>query len=154
MDIGSYITGFVDGEGSFLVSFSKRSAFSTGVEIRPAFTVSQHERNKEILGTLKRFFGCGTIRFNKRDHTWKYEVRALSDLLDYVIPHFIVFPLQTSKQNDFVSFKQICFKMKKREHLLKCGLRQMIDDAYHMNNYGARRYIKSDLLNTLRKMKV
>ena len=49
MEIGSYITGFVDGEGSFLVSFSKRDRMASGIEVRPAFTVSQHKRNKNIL---------------------------------------------------------------------------------------------------------
>ena len=77
MEMNSYVTGFVDGEGSFLVSFSKRMKMNTGVEVRPAFTVSQHKRNKNILLSIQKHFSCGTVRFNKHDDTWKYEVRSL-----------------------------------------------------------------------------
>jgi hypothetical protein len=48
----SYVTGFVDGEGSFLVSFSKRAKMLTGIEVRPSFTVSQHERSRNVLELL------------------------------------------------------------------------------------------------------
>jgi len=154
MEMSSYITGFIDGEGSFLVSFSKRAKMSMGLEVRPAFTVSQHERNKGILIALRRFLRCGSVRFNKRDSTWKYEVRGLNDLLEKIVPHFDAFPLQTSKRSDFERFKRICFLMKSGSHLRHDGVRTIIELAYEMNNLGARRQNKSDLLRLIGKMKV
>ena len=154
METSSYVTGFTDGEGSFLVSFSKRNKMSTSIEVRPAFTVSQHERSKNILLVLQRFFRCGTVRYNKRDRTWKYEVRSLDDLIIKIIPHFDRYPLKTSKRKDFLLFKTICLLMEKRTHLTIKGIQHIIRIAYGMNNAGARRYPKDSLLQSAGKMKV
>ena len=154
MDNASYISGFVDGEGSFLVSFQKRAKMSTGIEARPSFTISQHRRNKEILFQICEYLGCGGIRFNKSDQTYKYEVRSLKELLYKIIPHFTKFPLQTSKANDFEKFKLICGLMKENKHRSLSGIRETIELAYSMNNFGARRYEKALLLKIVDKMKV
>lgn len=145
-NVSSYITGFVDGEGSFLVSFTKRAKLSTGIEVRPSFSISQHKRNKEILFRMRDYFHCGGIRFSKRDQNYRYEVRSLDDLLKIIIPYFETHPLQTSKRHDFELFKDICFLMKTKKHLSEKGVRRMIDLAYDMNNLGSRRYRKEHLL--------
>ena len=154
MDDVSYVTGFVDGEGSFLVSFQKRAKMNTGLEVRPSFTVSQHRRNREVILWLQNFFKCGSIRFNRSDQTYKYEVRSLQDLTKRIIPHFEKFPLKTSKQTDFLKFQRICQLMKESKHLSRAGVITIIELAYTMNNYGARRYEKSSLLKIVDKMKV
>lgn len=149
MEIESYITGFVDGEGSFLISFSKREKLVNGLEVRPSFTVSQHQRNYDILVTIFKFFECGNIRFNKRDQTYKYEVRNLNDLIVKIIPHFKNYPLQTSKRADFERFEKVCFMMQKKFHLQNKTITKIISLAYQMNNFGARRYLKTDLLKII-----
>ena len=154
MEIASYITGFVDGEGSFLVSFSKREKMILHLEVRPSFTVSQHQRSKKVLFTLQEYFNCGTIRFNKSDETWKYEVRSLDNLLEKIIPHFEKFSLQTSKAQDFESFKEVCQLMRQKHHLSVNGIHSIIECAFKMNNLGARIYTKEILLRIVGKMKV
>ena len=146
-----YISGFVDGEGSFLVSFSKRQNMAMGVEVRPSFTVSQHERNKEVVCQLQRFFHCGSVRFNTRDQTCKFEVRSLSDLTNRVIPHFEAYPLLTSKQKDFESLRHVCHLMVHKAHLTHNGIEQIIKSSYLMNNLGARRYTMNNLLRMVRR---
>ena len=49
MEFASYISGFVDGEGTFSVSFSFNSRLKTCVEVRPSFSISQHKRSKKIF---------------------------------------------------------------------------------------------------------
>ena len=154
MEIPSYITGFTDGEGSFLVSFSIRPTLRIGIEARPSFSLSQHERSKEILFELKRHFECGNIRFDRHDRTYKYEVRSLSDLIGRIIPHFKKFPLKTSKSEDFNRFAAICQLMAEQRHRTKEGMIKILDLAYEMNNLGARRFTKSDLLKEVDKVKV
>src|SRR5690349_8682325 len=44
MDLNSYISGFVDGEGCFCVSFQPRKRHRFGWEVRPSFSVSQNAR--------------------------------------------------------------------------------------------------------------
>ena len=154
MEICSYITGFIDGEGSFLISFAKRPALKTGIEVRPSFTVSQHERSKSILQRIQSHFGCGTLRFNVSDRTYKYEVRSLNDLCERIIPHFQEYPLQTSKSIDFDRFVQVCLLMQTAEHRSRAGIEAILALAYTMNNLGARTHRYDDLLQIVCKMKV
>ena len=149
-----YVSGFTDGEGSFLVSFSPRGRIAIGIETRPSFTISQHQRSANVLSGIQEFFRCGTIRFNSSDETYKYEVRSLEDIASRIIPHFERYPLQTSKQSDFEIWKDICRRMMKKEHLDKAGLKNIIHVAYDMNNNGARRYKIEDLLTMCGKIKV
>ena len=146
MEFSSYITGFVDGEGSFCVSFNKRNSLHVGIEVRPSFSVSQHKRSKEILHKFHAYFGCGSIRYSARDQNYKYEVRSLNDLTQIIIPHFQQYQLQTSKRDDFGLFSTICFKMAEKEHHTARGIESIIDLAYQMNNLGSRRYSKTEIL--------
>src|SRR3989338_9140064 len=100
----NYISGFVDGEGSFLVSFSPRPKLKTGIEVRPSFSVSQRADRSEVLWLMKDLFSCGHIRYSRKDNTYKYEVRSLEDLIKKIIPHFNNFPLLSSKQREFETF--------------------------------------------------
>ncbi len=140
------MTGFVDGEGTFLVSFSRREKLNTKIEVRPGFSIAQHKRNLKILQRIQQYFGVGAIRFSKRDQNYKYEVRSINDLVKVIIPHFEKFPLQTTKAKDFVVFKQICRLVYSKHHLNPDYLRQIIDLAYKMNQSDKRRYPKKKLL--------
>ena len=75
----NYISGYIDGEGSFLVSFSLRERFSLGIEVRPGFCVSQRKDRNQVLLLIKSYFGCGSIRFNTSDRTEK-KLQSLSAL--------------------------------------------------------------------------
>ena len=144
-----YITGFVDGEGSFSVSFNYREKFKNKVEVRPSFSISQHKRNKEVLYQIKDYFGVGGVRFSKRDQNYKYEVRSIDDLSRVIIPYFIKYPLLTSKRNDFEKFTLICELIYTNHHLDSKYLRHIIDIAYQMNKSGKRKFSKSKLLKFL-----
>lgn len=122
----NYITGFVDGEGSFSISFTPRNFKDVKWEVRPSFSISQHRRNRGILFKIKEYFGCGTIRPNRKDNTYKYEVRSLEDLEKKIIPHFRKYPLQTDKKKDFEIFTSVIEIMKKGEHLTRDGLQTII----------------------------
>jgi len=149
-NIKEYISGYVDGEGCFNVSFSQRQKFTVGWETKPSFSVSQNEHRSEVLYKMQKIFKSGFMRRDFSDKTLKYEVRSLDDLLTKVIPHFTKYPLVSSKQNDFKLFKSVCLLMKKDEHKNSKGLEKILNLAYRMNPGGKRKYIKEDILKTLR----
>lgn len=93
MDINSYISGYVDGEGCFCVSFQSSKRHALGWEVRPSFSVSQNSDRAELLKVLKKLWGCGFIRPDRSDKTLKFEVRNINDLMYRVIPHFERFPM-------------------------------------------------------------
>ncbi len=153
MNFASYISGFVDGEGCFSVSFTLRAKLKTGIEVRPSFSISQNKRNYSVLLEIRDFFDCGSIRFSKKDQNYKYEVRSITDLVKKVVPHFKKFPLKTSKQKDFEIFAQVCGLVLQSKHLNKAYLRKIIEWSYQMNKAGKRKHLKAKLLSVLDKMK-
>ena len=145
-----YISGYVDGEGCFNVSFLRRQKFLVGWETKPSFSVSQNEDRAEILYRMQKLFQCGFLRRDFSDKTLKYEVRSLKDLTDKIIPHFEAYPLLSSKQKDFKFFKKVCVLMQKDKHRHAEGLRKIVILAFQMNPGGRRRYMREEILNALR----
>ena len=147
MDISSYISGYVDGEGCFTVSFSPRSKLRVGWEVRPSFSVSQNADRAEVLSAIQAYFRCGGFRPDRSDKTLKYEVRDLASLLTMVIPHFEEYPLMSSKRRDFEKFATVCRLLDRRRHLTREGLREIASLAVTMNSSGKRRYQLAELID-------
>ena len=137
-----YVSGFVDGEGSFHVALYADPRMKTGRKVIPEFHVSQRETSRRVLDALVNFFGCGYVkanhRKNPRDVTHVYVVRDRDDLLKKIIPFFRRYPLHTEKANDFNIFAGIVQRMTKGEHRTANGIRHIVNEAYKMN--GAGRY--------------
>jgi hypothetical protein len=150
MDLASYISGFVDGEGCFCVSFipSKRHRF--GWEIRPSFSVSQNGDRAELLYTIQKLWGCGFIRPDRSDKTLKFEVRKVRDLVEVVLPHFRAYPLVSSKQRDVERFDSICQMIHSGRHLEPEGLQRIVQLAMEMNPSGKRKYTGSEIVASFR----
>ena len=146
MELSSYIVGFVDGEGTFSVSFSYRSKLNTNIEVKPSFSISQHKRNLAILLKIKDYFKVGSIRYSRRDRNYKYETRSCKDIVKTIIPFFKKNRLLTSKKKDFELFFEICELMYKNYHLNREHLAKIIDKAYQMNESGKRKYTKKQHL--------
>lgn len=150
MDFASYVSGFVDGEGCFCVSFipSKRHRF--GWEVRPSFSVSQNGDRAELLHMIQERWGCGFIRPDRSDKTSKFEVRKIRDLIEKVLPHFRAVPLLSSRQRDVEQFDQICRLVFQKRHLDAAGLTEIVQLAVQMNPSGKRKYLASEILDSLR----
>jgi LAGLIDADG endonuclease len=153
VDLPSYISGYVDGEGCFTVSISPRPTLTVGWEVRPSVSVSQNGDRSEVLLEIQRYFGCGTLRPDRSDRTLKWEIRSLPRLLERVIPHFRRHPLRSSKQRDFELFASICERMARGEHLSAAGFGEIVRLAGRMNPSGKRRFRPESILESLVEMK-
>jgi hypothetical protein len=149
MDLPSYISGFVDGEGCFCVSIAPSGRHRFGWELRPSFSVSQNFDRAELLYRIQELWHCGFIRPDRSDRTLKYEVRRLRALVDHVVPHFRAYPLQSAKQADVERFDRICCLMAAKRHLELRGFREVVWLAAEMNPSGKRKYFASEILNSL-----
>lgn len=152
-ELANYISGYVDGEGCFSVSFSKREKLRIGWEVKPSFCVGQNYDRREVLDLMMLYFGCGHIRRDWGDRTLKYEVRKSDDLLKKIIPHFEKFPIKSAKQKDFLLFAKICREMNSLKHHNMRGLRAILKRAYKMNGSGKRKLPLSEILDSL-QMKI
>ncbi len=149
VDLPSYISGYVDGEGCFTVSISPRPTLRAGWEVRPSLSVSQNGDRSEVLLAIQRYFDCGTLRPDRSDRTLKWEVRSLSVLRLQVIPHFWRFPLLSGKHHDFELFADICERMARGEHLVPNGLAAIVRRAGEMNPSGTRGYSPEAIMTSL-----
>ena len=150
MNLNSYISGFVDGEGCFCVSFQPSDRHRFGWEVRPSFSVSQNAERAELLYVIQDKWKCGFIRPDRSDKTLKFEVRDVRSLVAKVLPHFETYPLMSSKQADFARFARICRLVSEGEHLEREGFEQIVRIAMEMNPSGKRKYFGSEILSSLR----
>ena len=145
-----YISGFVDGEGTFHVSFAKRTDLPKKWAIIPEFHVSQHQDRASVLDEIQKYFGCGIIRDNHRgranDVTKVLVVRNLRDLLDKIVPFFQCYPLRSQKRNDFQTFAEIVSAMEQGSHHSSEGFRAIATKAFQMNGGGRYRKRKIEEL--------
>ena len=137
-EIGYYLAGFADGEGSFNVSFRKRKDYNSPWKVSLCFNISQ--RDYQILKLYCTYLGCGTMR-QRQDGVWYYEVNKFSDLVNYVIPFFKRFGfLSAKKQRDFQKFIELAELFGRKEHLNKEGIEKILEIRSEMNDGGKRKY--------------
>ena len=136
--VGYYFAGFVDGEGSFDLSFRRRADYKLPWKVSLCLNVSQKERS--ILALLKHHLKCGTIRY-KSDDVWFFEVNNLNAIRENVIPFFDRFRfLSVKKKRDFAIFKRMVALMMEGAHLRKDGIIELLKLRRKMNDGGKRKY--------------
>ncbi len=143
-EIGYYLAGFADGEGSFNVSFRPRKDYRQPWKVSLCFNISQ--KDKVILALFKRYLQCGTLR-SRKDGVWYYEVNNLNAIVENVIPFFERFHfLSAKKKRDFAKFVKIAALMRDGQHLKRDGVEQILQIRTTMNDGGKRRYSDAEIL--------
>ncbi len=136
--VGYYFAGFVDGEGSFNISFRKRPDYKLPWKVSLCLNVSQKDRS--ILTLLQTHLQCGTIRY-KCDDVWFFEVNNLVEIREHVIPFFGRFGfLSAKKKRDFAIFKRMAHLMSQGAHLRREGIAELLKLRRKMNDGGKRKY--------------
>ena len=134
--LGSFLSGFALGEGSFMIVCRRRGDYRRSFKLSAAFNVSQHDRVP--LDLFRETLGCGSLR-RAGNGGWYWEVNRLSDLSTQVVPFFDRFPVVGRKAEDFRLWRSAIA-------LLSTG--SLSDQDYHqvlalrerMNRGGKRRY--------------
>lgn len=145
--IGWYIAGFVDGDGSFNVSFRRRNDYRQPWKVSLCLNVSQKDR--AILAWLKRHLGCGTIRY-RSDGVWFYEVNNFNAICDTIIPFFEQFSFfSEKKKKEFSKFKQIAELVKHGAHRTAEGIRRILELRKDMNAGGKRKYSDQEIMDEI-----
>jgi LAGLIDADG DNA endonuclease family protein len=143
-EIGWYLAGFADGEGSFNVSFRPRQDYPLPWKVSLCFNISQ--RDPVILSLFKRHLECGTMR-QRQDGVWYYEVNNLQPILYNAIPFFRRFHfLSAKKKRDFAKFVDLAELFKAGRHLRREGIEEILRIRSDMNDGGNRRYADEDIL--------
>lgn len=100
-----WISGFIDGEGCFLIQVNKNANMTQGYHILPEFRLVQHGRDKLLLHRIRDYFGCGVVRKNSSKNRAILEWRVRDRVgIKKLVYHLSRYPLQTKKKKDFLKF--------------------------------------------------
>lgn len=144
MDLNQdWVCGFVDGEGCFHIAIAKHPDMTLGYQVLPEFTVVQHERDKQVLFALKKFFKCGVVRRNHGDR-WCFRIRKLSHLIS-ICDFFMKHPLKTKKNVDFIKFRKAVDLVRQGKHLEPNGFKEIIEIALSMNTGNREKILQSKM---------
>jgi len=138
-DIGYYISGFVDGEGSFNISIRKHPGYKLGWKTSLTFNVSQ--KGAQSLELLKATFQCGYVR-KRWDNIHYFEIVEFEKIISRVIPFFQKYKLRSEKGKDFQIFSNVAVLMKNGEHLTANGIIKILELRKPMNYGGKNRRLK------------
>ena len=141
--IGCFLAGFVEGEGSFNVSLRRKVDYKVKWQVVMSFNVSQKDRT--VLNILKDQLKCGIIKVRKRDNLHSYDATNPEDIIKKIIPYFQKYPvLSESKKKNFTIFCKIAKLMEDGEHRNLNGLRKILELREKINE-GKGRTRKYDI---------
>jgi hypothetical protein len=114
---GDWLSGFTDGEGSFVLGSFRRKQrnpeYGAHLALMAHFRIAIRTDDRPILENIQFYFGCGNITNLKASKhvknakpTTTFYVTAPKDLVQVIIPHFEEHPLQAKKAKDFVIWRQ------------------------------------------------
>jgi hypothetical protein len=131
-NLGYFLTGFVEGEGSFNVSLRRKADYKVSWQVVMSFNVSQ--KDPSILYLLREELKCGIIKVRKFDNLYSYDVTKPQDIIEKIIPYFKRYPIVSkSKKTNFVLFCKIATLMKQGKHRDLDGLKLILNLREKLN---------------------
>ena len=128
----AWVTGFIDGEGTFHVGILKNATMALGVQVQLQFAITQHIRDILLMENFIPFFGNVGLIVKDGPNKVQYRIRTfkhlpvLFELLDQ-------YPLQTQKALDAKCFREVYNMMINKEHLTQDGLDKILAIKATMN---------------------
>ena len=116
-----WITGFVNGEGTFDVKIYK-SKTNSGYAVQLRFRIPQHERDTKLIQLIIKYFKSGVLEKHTQFPAVTLVIVKFSDLIEKIIPFFELYPLIGIKQKDFLDWCKIARLMNDGSHLTIEGL--------------------------------
>jgi hypothetical protein len=145
-DVGYYIAGFVDGEGSFNIPIRRSSDRSLPWRVGLSFNVSQIGADHPRF--LREIIGAGTVR-GRNDGVFYFEVTRPDELEARVFPFFERLPLRGPKLHDLAIFREITSMVLTGAHLTIAGFTRVLELRGPMNRGGKRRRTDDELVRAL-----
>ena len=126
---------FLLAEACFSISvyIDKRTKKRINWVVKPSFQISLNSRDIDLLLQIQTFFGCGNIVKKKARDEISFRVNSVTEFTNFIIPHFINYPLLYQKAADFCLFKQIVNLILTKDHLTEKGLLEIINIRASMN---------------------
>lgn len=95
-----WLGGFVEGEGSLVISVVKYDKAPYGALLQPEFNITLHTNGLNILKSFKvLFMNKGHIlkKFGS-DNVWVYSLKGVKNLSNYLVPFYLKFVVKYSSK--------------------------------------------------------
>jgi hypothetical protein len=145
-----WLGGFIEGEGSLVISVVKLSKAAHGILLQPEFNITQHESGLDILNNFKLLFNNkGQVhKKSGSENVWVYSLKGRSNLINYIIPFFNKYIIcYSSKYNkeDYHKFVNTLNKspINKKEFI------NLIKEVYELNPSGKGKRRKRTLQDVI-----
>ena len=147
LDLGHYIAGFVEGEGSFNVPIIREHDRLLPWRVTLSFNVSQ--RGPDMANLLIKTYGVGRMR-GRGDGVFYFEVTKPDHLEERIFPFFDRFPLRGPKAGDLEIFMKITKLVQLGRHRTADGIEEILLLRSPMNRGGKRRRTDEQIIALLR----
>ena len=141
-----FISGYIDGDGSFFISFQKDGQIKTG------FNITSDLQSKPLLEKIqKQFNNIGTINEGTKKELI-YVINGINQINDSLIPFMDNNPIFSERALHYVKFRTVSILLKKEKPLQFKTKLNIVDLAYNMNKKGKHRIMdKSEYIELLKK---
>jgi len=140
------LTGIIDGDGSFFISFGQGGKITTG------FTITNDSLSRPLLELIQtKFEGIGSIREGTKNEL-VYTVGGITQILSIIIPFMDQNPLCSERASHYESFRKVSLLLKDKHSLTLNEKIELVELYYNSNKGGKHRKItKEEYLNILKK---
>jgi hypothetical protein len=135
-----FVTGFVDGEGCFLINIYRDKSFNTGWRVKLFLQINLHKKDRRarsarrsspeegadlvLMEQIEKFSGVGKI-YKYDSDAIRYLVYSVKDL-QVIIKHLDEYLLHTKKRADFELWKKAFELIQNKEHLTAQGIQKIV----------------------------
>lgn len=130
-----FLAGFIEGEGSFVVSIKKHGSAKYGYVIDPEFFIYQHESGRKLLEMAKEVFGTGRIYPKPgNEKVLVFCIDSRRNLRERVKPFVEKYLLPFSSRRETIEkFFEIVEALENKIHHTPEGFAKVVEMAYQMN---------------------
>lgn len=143
----NHISGIIDGDGSFFISFHKNGKIKTG------FNITNDKASKVLLIKIReRFNNIGSINEGSKNELI-YAVTGLNQIINILIPFIDKNPLFSERASHYNKFRLISLMLNNEKPLTLETKLKIIELAYDMNKKGKHRAIsKPEYISILKQI--
>jgi len=109
-------------------------------------------RDYYLLMKIQSFFKCGNITCNKNKNTYIYLVSNVNDIFNYILPHFLNYPLRGTNYLDYLDYSKIIHLLLENRTLDKNSLNIKNNNVKTIlsiiNNMNTNRVFNNEFITT------
>lgn len=142
-----HISGIIDGDGSFFISFQKDGQIKTG------FNITSDIYSKPLLERIQiQLNNIGSINLGSKNELI-YTINGINQIINVLIPFMDNNPILSERALHYDKFRSVSLILKNEQPLTLKSKLDIVELAYNMNKKGKHRLMsKLEYINLLKKI--